>query len=134
MSELINNREERQKVLKELILELHAGKSVDEVKERFGKLIEGLSATEISDMEQGLVKEGMPVEEIQRLCDVHAEILGTSVQEIHTDKSEEQPGHPIQIFRQENKALEALINNVIIPELEQYEANGQHEALVTLVE
>lgn len=36
MSEYINNREYRQKILKELILELHEGKSVDEVKERFG--------------------------------------------------------------------------------------------------
>ena len=134
MSELINNREKRQQILKELILELHAGKSVDDVKERFGNLIEGLSATEISDMEHALVDEGMPVEEIQRLCDVHAEVLGTSVEEIHTDKSEEQPGHPIHIFRLENKALESLIDNVIIPEVEEYETNENQEALATLRE
>ena len=47
MSELINNREYRQKVLKELIMELHEGKSVDDVKERFEKLIEGVSVAEI---------------------------------------------------------------------------------------
>ncbi len=51
MSEYINNREYRQKVLKDLILELHDGKSVEEVKERFGALIEGVSSTEISAME-----------------------------------------------------------------------------------
>ena len=39
MSELINNREYRQKVLKELIMELHDGKPVEEVKERFAKLM-----------------------------------------------------------------------------------------------
>ena len=32
MSEIINNREYRQKVLKDIIMELHAGKSVEEVK------------------------------------------------------------------------------------------------------
>lgn len=61
MSEIINNREHRQKVLKELIMELHKGKSVEEVKERFSKLIEGISASEISEMEQALIREGMPI-------------------------------------------------------------------------
>ena len=42
MSEVINNREYRQKILKELIMELHNGKSAEEVKERFAKLIEGI--------------------------------------------------------------------------------------------
>ena len=41
--EQINNREYRQKILKELIMELHNGKSVEEVKPRFEKLIEGIS-------------------------------------------------------------------------------------------
>jgi DUF438 domain-containing protein len=51
MSEIINNREYRQKVLKELIMELHAGKGVDEVRDRFAKLIEGIAPSEISEME-----------------------------------------------------------------------------------
>ena len=79
MSEIINNREYRQKVLKELIMELHDGKSVDEVKARFAELIEGISAAEISEMEQALIREGMPVEEIQRLCDVHAAVFKGSI-------------------------------------------------------
>jgi len=69
MSEIINNREYRQKVLKELIRELHDGKSVEEIKPRFEELIKGISPAEISEMEQALIMEGMPVEEIQRLCD-----------------------------------------------------------------
>ncbi|HHY28821.1 MAG TPA: DUF438 domain-containing protein [Desulfitobacterium dehalogenans] len=133
MSELINNRGYRQKVLKELIMELHNGQPVEEVKERFGQLIEGLAATEISQMEQALIQEGMPVEEIQRLCDVHAAVLGTSVQQIHTaDKGEEQGGHPVHTFQLENQALEALLKNVITPELERYEASSDREALETL--
>lgn len=134
MSELINNREHRQKVLKELIRELHNGQPVEEVKERFGKLVEGLAATEISQMEQALIQEGMPVEEIQRLCDVHAAVLGTSVQQIHTpDQGEEQNGHPVHTFQLENQALEALLKNVITPELERYETSGDSDALATLI-
>ena len=112
MSEYINNREYRQKVLKELITELHNGKSVEEVKPRFEKLIEGISPTEISEMEQALIMEGMPVEEIQRLCDVHAAVFKGSIAEIHgQQKDEDVPGHPVHTFKLENKAIEEFIEN-----------------------
>ena len=38
MSELINNREHRQEILKEVIRELHGGKSVEEVKTKFQRI------------------------------------------------------------------------------------------------
>jgi DUF438 domain-containing protein len=75
MSELINNREYRQKALKEIILELHQGKSIQEVKEKFDKIAVGLEPAELSLIEQGLINEGLPVEEVQRLCDVHAAVF-----------------------------------------------------------
>ncbi len=56
MSEIINNREYRRNVLKELISELHAGKSVEEVKKRFEETFEGVSASEISEVEQALIR------------------------------------------------------------------------------
>ncbi|HHW12057.1 MAG TPA: DUF438 domain-containing protein [Firmicutes bacterium] len=75
MSELINNREYRRSVLKEIIQDLHRGKSVDEVKARFEATFQGVSATEIAELEQTLIQEGLPVEEVQRLCDVHAAVF-----------------------------------------------------------
>ena len=45
-------------MLKEIIKELHDEKSVDEAKEKFEKVIEGVSPLEISAMEAQLVKEG----------------------------------------------------------------------------
>jgi len=65
MSELINNREHRQEILKEVIRELHEGKSVEEVKAKFQEAIKGVSPLEISQMENQLVKEGLPIQEIQ---------------------------------------------------------------------
>ena len=126
MSELINNREYRQKVLKELIKELHDGKSVDEVKARFAELIEGVSASEISEMEQTLIREGMPVEEIQRLCDVHADVFRGSIEEIHKAQDPGAiPGHPLHTFKLENRALEALIDGKLLPRLERFRAFWQ---------
>ncbi len=135
MSEYINNREYRQKVLKDLILELHDGKSVEEVKERFGKLIEGVSATEISAMETELIKEGMPVSEVQRLCDVHAAVFKGSIEEIHRpEKPEENPGHPVFTFKAENRAIERLLRKKIRPALEQFLADEGEESRNKLTE
>ena len=128
MSEVINNREYRQKVLKELIRELHNGKSVEEIKPRFEKLIQGVSVAEISEMEQALIMEGMPVEEIQGLCDVHAAVFKGAIEEIHRpQKSEEVPGHPVHTFKLENAEIGKLINNEIKPQLERYK-NGDTAA------
>ncbi len=135
MSEVINNREYRQKVLKELITELHNGKTVEEIKSRFEELIEGISPSEISDMEQALIMDGMPVEEIQRLCDVHASIFKGSIEEIHRpQKSEDVPGHPIHTFRLENKELEKLITDRINPHVENFKTSDNKENINRLME
>lgn len=133
MSEMINNREYRQKVLKELIKELHEGKSVEEVKARFATLIEGVSPTEISQMEQALIREGMPVEEVQRLCDVHAAVFKGSIEEIHRSENEADiPGHPVHTFREENRAIEALINERVLPAIEAAKSKDSREYPGTL--
>lgn len=134
MSEYINNREYRQKVLKELIMELHNGKTVDEVKERFEKLIEGVSAAEISMMENQLIREGLPVSEVQRLCDVHVAVFKGSIEEIHMpDNPAEIPGHPVHTFKMENRALERHMEKSIKPvlnELKQTDSPGLRKKLL----
>lgn len=132
MSEIINNREYRQKVLKELIMELHAGKNADEVKERFAELIEGVSPSEISEMEQALIMEGMPVTEVQRLCDVHAAVFKGSIEEIH--HPEEIPGHPVHTLKLENREIERLINEKIKPQIEDFKTNDNNENIFKLLE
>lgn len=135
MSEFINNREYRQKILKEIILELHQGKAVDQVKARFEELIKGISPTEISEMEQALLMEGMPLGEIQKLCDVHAAVFKGSIEEIHRpQKPEEVPGHPVHTFKMENRQLEALIDKRIKPHLEDLRNTGSQDIIVKLIE
>lgn len=135
MSEMINNREYRQKALKEMITQLHHGKSVDEVKQQFEKLFSGVSANEITEMEQALIMEGMPVEQIQKLCDVHAAVFKGSIEEIHRPKKpEETPGHPVHTFKLENREIEKLIKDRIIPDAEKFRAYGSPESLQALLE
>ncbi|ERJ12876.1 DUF438 domain-containing protein [Haloplasma contractile] len=120
MSEFINNREKkqnddnrkfRQEKLKELILRLHDNEDFNTVKKEFEEVFGKISATEISELEQELIREGMKVEEVQRLCDVHSAVFKGSIDEIHGYTSERvTEGHPINTMLIENEAIGQFIN------------------------
>lgn len=130
MSQLINNRENKKQVLKEIIKDLHQGKDPKDVKDRFAQLIKEVSPTEISEMEQSLIEEGMEVGEIQKLCTVHAEIFKGSIEEIHNPTSPDKtPGHPVHTFRLENREIEGLIDREIQPLLEDIRLNKDRSKL-----
>jgi DUF438 domain-containing protein len=99
---LSDSTDGRKKMLKEMIKQLHEGAPPEQVKEKFKQVIEGTSAEEISRIEQELVKEGMPREELQRLCNVHLAVFAEQVQEeeIHLPL-----GHPISILIEEHRVL-----------------------------
>lgn len=113
MSGEINNREYRKQALKEIIAQLHQGKGVEEVKGHFEEVFGGVSAEEIAQAEQALIQGGLPVEEVQRLCDVHAAVFKGSIEEIHAahDPSDI-PGHPVHTLKAENRALEKLMDQI----------------------
>ncbi|WP_143319487.1 DUF438 domain-containing protein [Clostridium sp. HBUAS56010] len=116
MSELINNREMRQKTIQEIIRKLHEGKTVDEVKGQFEKAFQGVSASEISAAESALIADGLPVEEVQKLCDVHAAVFKGSIEEIHQQKDLSLiPGHPVNVLVRENKKITHIIEEEIRP-------------------
>lgn len=128
----INDRQYRQEQLKEVIRELHAGRTVEEVKEKFAKVIEGVSPREIGEMEVQLVKEGLPIEEIQYLCDVHAAVFKGTLEEIH--HPDQVPGHPIYTMKQENEAIKELIEESIKPNLEKLRLDDSKDNIDDLVD
>ena len=107
MSEYINNRQARKKALRKLILDLHAGGDLEEIRARFSKLIGHISSIEIAQMEQELIDEGLPAEEIKALCDVHTSLF----QEALEDEASPEMihGHPVHTFRFENLAVGEIL-------------------------
>jgi len=103
MSETPQNLTERKQLLKQLILDLHAGGDFDEIKGRFQRLVGDISAVQISELEQELIDEGLPVESVRELCDVHVALFEDAL----TDRSGHSvpPGHPVHTARYENYAL-----------------------------
>jgi DUF438 domain-containing protein len=63
--------------------------------------------------------DGMPVSEVQRLCDVHAAVFKGSIEHVDEPKDlGQEQGHPLEVMKRENRAIEALISNRIQPHLE----------------
>ena len=89
--------------MKAIIRGLHEGKPVDEVKQDFAELIQNVGPGEIAAMEQQLVQEGLPEEEIKRLCDVHVAVFRQSLDQ--SGRPDAPPGHPVHTFQKENAAI-----------------------------
>ena len=97
----------RAEQLKGIVKKLHDGASVASVKAEFDALAQGIDSVEIARMEQALIAEGMPVEEVQRLCDVHVSVFKDSL-----DVAEEEAvdgDHPVDAYRRENVVATQLV-------------------------
>ena len=103
MSELINNSIERKKKLKELILKLHKGASQHQVRMELMRSLSQIPYGEVVEVEQELISEGLPEEEILNLCDVHSAVLQGNIDMSTSKKIPE--GHPLDVMKNENKEL-----------------------------
>ena len=106
--------------LKSLIRDLHAGVAPEAAKARFDAVIKDVSAKEIGAMEEQLIREGMPVEEIQRLCDLHVAVVRDSLDQ--QEAVEAPPGHPVHTYLAENEIITSIANR--LGELSAEEARG----------
>lgn len=100
---------DKKKVLREILSQLHAGVPPEKVKEKFKRFLEGVSAEDIARIEQELIREGIPREEIQKLCDVHLAVFREQLEE---QKIEVAAGTPISILLEEHKILEKMLDKL----------------------
>ncbi|MCL4814145.1 MAG: DUF438 domain-containing protein [Vicinamibacteraceae bacterium] len=104
MSEIINNREQRITQLKTIIRHLHEGKPADEVRALLATIVGQTDHAEIAAMEQQLMAEGMAVEEVRSMCDLHADVLRDVMTPVQI-RPKIVPGHPVDTFQRENRAI-----------------------------
>ena len=122
---------ERVEQLKGFLKRLGTGEELGAVREDFVSQFAHVEASEIMKAEQGLMREGTPLAEVQQLCDLHSALFhGSTIHEQmdaeHAkveavleaqEKSQsvvtlvETVGHPLNRLTEENKALDALIED-----------------------
>lgn len=115
--------QERIDLLKDLLDRLNKGEALDTVRADFVKEFQDVEASEIMKAEQQMIKEGMPVTEVQKLCDVHAALFHGNIRQERERMAEEyvkEVGHPLYTFTKENEALKKVID-------EAREALSRHE-------
>jgi hypothetical protein len=107
VSELIDNRRHRVEAMKTMIKELHAGADPAELKGRFRAVLDHAGAAEISAMESELMAEGMPEQEIRRMCELHVAVFRDTLEQRPSPHTV--PGHPVHTFMRENRAILGLV-------------------------
>jgi len=108
MSEVIANKENRIRVLKDIIKHLHAGNPPEQVQRQMQEIVRQTDASEIMAMEQELIAEGMPVEEVRSMCDLHSKVTRDVLVQLPIRKAIA-PGHPVDTLCRENEALRGVI-------------------------
>ncbi len=110
MVESNQNNHQRKDLLKSLILQLHKGQSAEAVRKQLVRLLGKIPYAMVVEAEQELIAEGLPAQEVLKLCDIHGEALKGII-----DLTEAKPipaGHPVHIFQQENIALRSELSAI----------------------
>lgn len=110
MSESLKKKENKKEVIKDIILKLHQGLSIEEAKKKFEEEAGTITSSEIAEIEQSLINEGMSVDEIKKFCNVHALLFESSLSQLVA--KEESSTHPIYLFKLENREIEKLTDSI----------------------
>ncbi len=122
----------RMEQLKSYLRRLSEGEILDSVRADFMREFKDVDAVEIMEAEQQMIKEGMPITEVQKLCDIHSALFhGVTLEEkianarqpvdvasLREERAEktrklvETTGHPLFTLTQENEALEKVIARI----------------------
>ncbi len=103
----------RLELLKSYIERVSKGEDLEAVRSDFVKNFKDVSSKEIVAAEESLIKSGLPLEKVQKLCDIHSALFHESniIDESQKDL-EKIPGHPLNILSLENKKIKSLADGV----------------------
>lgn len=100
------NKQNKKETMKDIIHKLHEGLSVEKAKERFENEVGNISSTEIAEIEQSLINEGLSPDEIKKFCNVHALLFQSALEK--SVSKETHPAHPVHLFKLENREIEKI--------------------------
>ena len=104
---------ERVEQLKGFLKRLGTGEELGSVREDFASQFKHVEASEIMKAEQGLMREGTPLEEVQQLCDLHSALFHGST--IHEQMDAEHAKVEAVLEAQEkSKSVVALVETVAV--------------------
>lgn len=111
----------RSALLQSYVKRLSDGEDLDSVRIDFVANFKNVDAKEIIQAEQELIRSGVPIAKVQKMCDVHSALFhGNTSEEDLTKQGVDsatvalmnEVGHPLNILYTENNAITALLAQV----------------------
>lgn len=112
MNNHLDTPEKRKEILRHMILQLHSGEAPELVRRRLAETLKSIPYNEVMEVEQELIMEGLPEDEVLEFCDIHTMVLEGVI-----DQEGAQPipeGHPVDTFKKENEQLEEVVEDINI--------------------
>lgn len=100
--------EKRKDLLKSYLKRLAGGEDLAPVQEEFVKNFKDVEAGEIMEAEQELMEEGTPLEEVQRLCDLHSALFHGATREEKIAQAEQAIMESLKSQKEEDKDGETI--------------------------
>jgi uncharacterized protein len=110
MTNLSDENRQKKDLLKHMILQLHGGEAPAMVKSRLAELLGSIPYDDVVEVEQELIAEGLPVEEVLKFCDIHQMVLEGKIDQGGGHDVPE--GHPVDTFKKENRELQKVIKEL----------------------
>ncbi len=107
MAEMLGDA--RKQALKAILSRLHAGESPAQLRVAFREAIGNITPVEIAQIEEELVAEGLPREELMRLCDLHLALFEES---LAGDVLPVPEWHPLHILMAEHREVLQMANRL----------------------
>ena len=102
--------EDRKAAMMALIKDIHAGGDPEELKARFADIISDISPSELAEVEQSLIDDGLPQEEVKNLCSLHVQVFKEGLDK--GDVPSMPGGHPVHTYMMENRAAENILAEI----------------------
>ena len=90
-------------LVKSLLKRIHEGADPESLKREFGEVLAKVSPIEIPLIEQQLVREGVPIQEILRMCDLHVALFRDYL--VGRELKGMPEGHPLDLLLRENELI-----------------------------
>ena len=97
----------RTEQIKTYLKRLGDGEDLESVRADFAKAFSDVEASEIMRAEQELMKEGTPLEEVQKLCDVHSALFHGATREEKIMNAEREVAASLERAAQNSKQIQA---------------------------
>jgi DUF438 domain-containing protein len=119
-----HNLHQRQQQLVKILTFLSNGGNFDQAKQLFDQEFANVDVAEITAAERELIANGLDPREIQKLCNVHVALFKDAIAPGKPTAAFDTPGHPVYTLKLENKIIDSLINDELLPCLKKWQQDG----------